>query len=96
MSTSEEENLLKKSHQKTKHYGCLPCNILKTILKMDKGGTQINEPKHKEADIYAQVFYIQEMTQTDSAPRKKNKEGDSTSIGNCVGIKDKIRIIKKD
>ena len=41
------------------HQG-LPQKILRTILKMDKGQTQTNNPKYKKADNYAQGFMIRD------------------------------------
>ena len=51
-STSEQNILLQKSHQKNKYLGSLLCKIHRTILKMNKGGTRTDRPKNKEIDDY--------------------------------------------
>ena len=40
--------------ERDEHLGSSPCKVLLTILKMDKGRSQINGPKDKEIDNYAQ------------------------------------------
>ena len=47
-TTSRNEALQQKSHQRNKRPGSLPCKVLRTILKMDKTGTQTNRPNDKE------------------------------------------------
>ena len=42
--TSRNQALLQKSHQTDKHMDSPSCKMLGTILKMDKGRTQKNEP----------------------------------------------------
>ena len=43
--SSRNQALLEKSHQMDEHLSSRPCNILGTVPKMDKGGTQTNGPK---------------------------------------------------
>ena len=45
--TSRNQILLQKSHQRDNHLGNLSSKILRTILKVDKWGTQINGSKNK-------------------------------------------------
>ena len=42
-----------KSHQRDKQMGSSSCKIIWSIIKMDKGVTEINEPKDKKIDDYA-------------------------------------------
>ena len=48
--TSRNQSLLQKSQQRNKQLG----KLFWTFLKVDKGGTQTNRPKHKDIDDYAQ------------------------------------------
>ena len=52
--TFRNQALKQKSHQRKKYLGSPPCKIFGTILKMDKGRTQINGPEDKKADDDAQ------------------------------------------
>ena len=54
-SNKNTERLIK-SHQRDKHPDSLPCNILRTILKMERVRAQTNETKDKEIDNYAPGF----------------------------------------
>ena len=46
---SRNENLLQKSHRKHQHLGCPPCNLLETIVEMNKR-THTNEPEEGNVD----------------------------------------------
>ena len=48
---SQNQGLWQKHHQRGKHLGSPSFKILETILKLDKGGAQINEQRF---DVYAQ------------------------------------------
>ena len=42
--TTLSQTIWQKSHQRHKHLGCPPCNILGTILKVDETRISTNEP----------------------------------------------------
>ena len=53
---SRNQTLLQEYHKRDKPLGCLLCNILRTILKLDKGGSQKNGPEDKKVDDDIQVL----------------------------------------
>ena len=59
---SRNQTLLQKFHQKDKPSGSPLYKLFETILKMEKGRTQINAPKNKEIHDYAKDPFIREMS----------------------------------
>ena len=54
------EVLQQKYHQRNKHVGRRPCKIFWIILKIDKEGTQTNEPNDQEIGDYAKILLLRD------------------------------------
>ena len=48
--TTQNQIMSQKSHQRSKHLGCFPCQMLRMILKVNKGRTSTNLPENKKTN----------------------------------------------
>ena len=66
-----------------KDLGSSTCKIAWTILKIDKGGTQTNEPEDKKVDDNTQSL-LHPMTKRNYVCPEKKEEEDLPALKRCV------------